>query len=64
MNFTRFVWEAIQVNRRLDRRKLTYQALSHVTEIMLVLVVIWLSLSTASFFKLNNIMNVLRSGAI
>lgn len=52
------------MNRRLDRRKLTYQALSHVTEIMLVLVVIWLSLSTASFFKLNNIMNVLRSGAI
>ncbi len=52
------------MNKRLDSKKLKYQALSHVTEIMLILVCVWLTLSTESFFKLNNIMNVLRSGAI
>lgn len=41
-----------------------YHFLNHVTEIVLILVVIALWISTDSFMKLNNWMNLLRSGAI
>lgn len=49
---------------RLDKKKVTYTLLSHVTELVLVLVVIALWLSTENFMTLSNWMNLLRSGAI
>ena len=64
MIFTRFVWEEIPVSNKINKKKLMYQFLNHVTEIVLILVVIWLWSSTTSFMKLNNWMYLLRSGAI
>lgn len=52
------------MNERINKKKVMYHFLNHVTEIVLILVVIALWISTDSFMKLNNWMNLLRSGAI
>lgn len=52
------------MSNKINKKKLMYQFLNHVTEIVLILVVIWLWISTDSFMKLNNWMNLLRSGSI
>ena len=52
------------MSNKINKKKLMYQFLNHVTEIVLILVVIWLWFSTDSFMKLNNWMNLLRSGSI
>ena len=52
------------MNERINKKKVMYHFLKHVTEIVLILVVIALWISTDSFMKLNNWMNLLRSGAI
>ena len=49
---------------KINKKKMTYTLLSHVTELVLLLVVIFLWLSTENFMTLNNWMNLLRSGAI
>ena len=52
------------MNERINKKKVMYHFLNHVTEIVLILVVIALWISADSFMKLNNWMNLLRSGAI
>ena len=52
------------MNERINKKKVMYHFLNHVTEIVLILVVIALWIATDSFMKLNNWMNLLRSGAI
>lgn len=52
------------MNERINKKKVMYHFLNHVTEIVLILVVIALWIATDSFMKLNNWMNLLRSGSI
>ena len=47
------------MNERINKKKVMYHFLNHVTEIVLILVVIALWISTDSFMKLNNWMNLL-----
>ena len=52
------------MSARINKKKLMYHFLNHVTEIVLILVVIALWIATDSFMTLNNWMNLLRSGSI
>jgi sugar transport system permease protein len=52
------------MNQRINRKSTALFALNHVTEIVLVLVVVMLTIAAPRFLTLNNWMNILRSGAI